>query len=201
LHTHFPLHHFEKKFKRSRQEQAKRSVTPMCCRKRLFFGLKPNYMSIRKIPTLLLLIIGFHAQGQVQNMPDFSLKKMNGTGDYSKRDLPPGKKNFFLFFDTGCPHCQRTVTEFNKHYKELKSPTILLITMDRKEDVDAFRDKYGKELFTMKNVTLLYDGQRQFIARFLPKMFPAMYLYNPEGGLIMYSNEEKDVAQFIKQLH
>jgi peroxiredoxin len=158
-------------------------------------------MLFRQIPTLLLLLAVLHTRAQVQNMPEFSLKKMNGSGDYSKRDLPPGKKNFFLFFDTGCPHCQRTITEFNKHYKELKSPNILLITMDRKEDVDAFRVKYGKDLFSLRNVTLLYDGQRQFIARFLPKMFPAMYLFNPQGGLILYSNEEKDVSQFIKQLH
>jgi len=100
-----------------------------------------------------------------------------------------------------CPHCQRTITELNRRHKELAGPSILLLTMDKKEDVMAFREKYGKDLFRLKNTTLLFDGQRQFIARFLPKMFPAMYLFNPQGGLLLYSNEEKDVDQFIRMIH
>jgi len=151
------------------------------------------------LSAFLLLCLG--ASAQVPSLPDFTFKKMADGTDFSKRDLPKEKKTFFLFFDVSCPHCQRTVTEFNRRHKELSGPGILLITMDKKEEVAAFREKYGKDLFSLKNVTLLFDGQRQFISRFLPKMFPAMYLFNPQGGLLLYSNEEKDVDQFIKMFH
>ena len=100
-----------------------------------------------------------------------------------------------------CPHCQRTITELNRRHKELSAASILLVTMDRREEVTAFRDKYGKDLFQLKNTTLLFDGQRQFISRFLPKMFPAMYLFNKQGGLQLYTNEEKDVDQVIRMIH
>ena len=149
----------------------------------------------------ILLFLALGTSAQVQNMPEFNFKRMAEGTEFGKHDLPPGKKTFFIFFDVTCPHCQRTVTELNRRHKELAGPSILLVTMDKKEEVNAFREKYGKDLFRLKNATLLYDGQRQFISRFLPKMFPALYLFNPQGGLLLYSNEEKDVDQFIKMIH
>jgi peroxiredoxin len=156
-------------------------------------------MSRSLLPLFLLLSVATSAQ--VQNLPDFTFKKMAEGTDFSKRDIPAGKKVFFMFFDVTCPHCQRTITELNRRQKELSGPNIFLVTMDKKDEVAAFREKYGKELFRLRNVTLLYDGQRQFISRFLPKMFPAMYLFNPQGGLLLYSNEEKDVDQIIRMFH
>lgn len=173
---------------------------PSSNKKGLFFAPKTLLMTKILFPALLLLLC-LGASAQVQNMPDFTFKRMPEGTDYAKKDLPAGKKTFFIFFDVTCPHCQRTITELNRRHKELSAPSILLLTMDKKEDVMAFREKYGKDLFRLKNTTLLFDGQRQFIARFLPKMFPAMYLFNPQGGLLLYSNEEKDVDQFIRMIH
>ena len=169
-------------------------------KKTYFFGRNQNPMARILVPALLLMLC-LGASAQVQTMPDFTFKRMVEGTDFGKRDLPSGKKTFFIFFDVTCPHCQRTVTELNRRHKELTGPSILLVTMDKKDDVFAFRDKYGKDLFRLKNATLLFDGQRQFISRFLPKMFPALYLFNPQGGLLLYSNEEKDVDQFVKMIH
>lgn len=150
---------------------------------------------------LLLCTASLSSTAQVQNIPDFTFKRMADGVDYARRDIPAGKKTLFILFDVTCPHCQRTMTEFNRRHKELSGISILLVTMDRREEVAIFRDKYGKDLFQLKNTTLLFDGQRQFIARFLPKMFPAMYLFNKQGGLMLYTNEEKDVDQVIKMIH
>ena len=153
---------------------------------------------------LLFLVLCASGRGlyaQVQTIPDFTFKKMADGVDFTRRDIPSGKKTLFLFFDVTCPHCQRTVTEFNRRQKELTGVSIIMVTMDRREAVQAFREKYGKDLFQLKNTTLLFDGQRQFIARFLPRMFPAMYLFNKQGGLLLYTNEEKDVDQVIRMMH
>ena len=155
----------------------------------------------RSFPTALaFLFLLSTAKAQVKSIPEFSFKRMSDGKDFTRKDLPNGKKTFFLFFDTECPHCQRATGEYNTHARELTAATVVLVTMDTKEAVMAFLSKYGSNLSAKKNLTLVFDPNRQFIARFLPRKFPAMYLFDTQGALILYSDEEKDVPQFIQKL-
>lgn len=140
------------------------------------------------------------ATGQVKNLPEFSFRRMSDGTEYIRKNVPEGKKTFFLFFDTECPHCMRATSEYNAHAKELTTTSVLLVTMDPKDAVTAFLNKYGPNLYGKKNVTLLSDPNRQFISRFLPRKYPAMFLFNAKGELLQYSDEEKDVPQFIQKL-
>ena len=154
-------------------------------------------------PFLLVLsffLFLYPAAAQVKTLPEFSLQRVSDGTAYTRKNVPEGKKTFFLFFDTECPHCMRATSAYNAHAKELSATSVILVTMDPKEAVMAFLNKYGVNLYGKKNVTLLFDPNRQFIARFLPRKFPAMYLFNAKGDLLLYSDEEKDVPQFIQQI-
>ncbi len=59
---------------------------------------------------------------------------------------------------------------------------------------------YASQLTTKKNVTLLHDGQNEFIYQFKPKKYPAMYLYSLQKALVLYADDEKSIPLFIKKI-
>jgi peroxiredoxin len=157
------------------------------------------------MPKPILLALAFFlilpgADAQVKALPEFTFKRMADGADYARKDVPAGKKTLFLFFDTECPHCMRATSQYNQHTKEMAGATVLMVTMDTKDKVMTFLNTYGSNLYGKKNLTLLSDPNRQFISRFLPKKYPAMYLFNAKGELLLYSDEEKDVPQFIQKI-
>jgi len=66
--------------------------------------------------------------------------------------------------------------------------------------VDPFLKQYGDKLIVKKNVTVLADEKNQFIGKFLPKKFPAMFLFGTNNQLIIYSDEEKEIPLFIQKI-
>jgi peroxiredoxin len=123
----------------------------------------------------------------------------NGT-EVTRKNVTPGKKTLFVFFDTECPHCRVAITEFNSQNKDLNSLNVFLITRDLKTVVDPFLKQCGDKLIIKKNVTVLADSKNQFIGKFLPKKFPAMFLFGANNQLIIYSDEEKEIPLFIQKI-
>jgi hypothetical protein len=72
-----------------------------------------------------------------------------------------------------------------------------MITRDPKDDVVPFLKNFGPKLIIKKNVSVLSDKNNQFIARFLPRKFPSMFLFNKNNDLMLYSDEEKDIPKFL----
>jgi peroxiredoxin len=86
----------------------------------------------------------------------------NGT-EVTRKNVTPGKKTLFVFFDTECPHCRVAITEYNAQNKELNNLNVFLITRDLKTVVDPFLKQCGDKLIIKKNVTVLADSKNQFI--------------------------------------
>lgn len=161
--------------------------------------------SIAPMPKIISLVIALclyvsFLLAQVRSIPEFTFQKMSDGSNYSHKDITTGKKTLFLFFDTECPHCMRATSAYNDAYKKLAALNFIMVTMDSKDDVKGFLKTFGNNLQTMKNLTILSDPNKQFIARFLPKKYPSMFLFDSKGQLILYSDEEKDVAQFIQKI-
>lgn len=150
---------------------------------------------------LMLLVFATSLSfAQVRSLPDFRFSRMDNGAEVTKKNVISGKKTLFVFFDTECPHCRMAITEYNAQNKQLNDINIFLITRDAKNVVDPFLKQYGDKLITKKNLTVLADTQNQFIGKFLPKKFPAMFLFGSNNQLIIYSDEEKDVPVFLLKI-
>ena len=142
----------------------------------------------------------FQSNGQVKTIPDFNFTKMADGSAFGPKNIPTGKKTLFVFFDTECPHCMKAISEYNDQEKQLNAINVILITMDKKEVATAFLKNFAPKLIAKSNVTVLSDKQNQFIAKFLPRKYPSMFLFGKSNQLIKYSDEETDIPIFLKHI-
>ncbi|MEX8548660.1 MAG: peroxiredoxin family protein [Mucilaginibacter sp.] len=133
-------------------------------------------------------------------IPDFTLYTMNGQV-FTQKQLKSNSKILFLFFDATCPHCQYETQLISSHYKEFKNTVFYLVSMDKKPQIQKFVHTYGKDLEGKANVTLLADANRQFIERFTPSQFPALYIYNKDKKLLKYWDTPVGIDQIMNVIY
>ena len=135
-----------------------------------------------------------------QTIPSFTFKRLNKK-EFTNKDIQPGKLLFFVFFDTQCDHCQRSIQFIGEHYTEFKKTAIYLITLDSVEKITPFMAKYGNKLKDKKNVTILRDTKSEFIQKFGPRKYPSLFLYSAKKELMLYEDEEQNLSTFIKKIN
>lgn len=155
-------------------------------------------MSKRLICLLFAALPGLWslAQKPATTIPSFIFVKEDQSG-FTKDNLPKGRSIFFIFFDPGCDHCQRTVAQLDKQYSKLLKPAIYFVTLDKPAGARSFMQRYAKNLSQQKNVMVLYDVRYQFIPKFKPVKYPSMFLYDKQGKLVKYSDEEKETGKMV----
>jgi peroxiredoxin len=139
------------------------------------------------------------AQVPASTIPDFRFLQKSGAA-FTRQQLPTGKPLFFAFFDITCDHCQKAMQYLNSHYRELGKAAIYLVTLDPGPSAEAFLGKHAPQLFRLPNTVLLRDTRNQFITLFQPRKYPSLFLYSPKQQLILYSDEEKDLAAFVTKI-
>jgi hypothetical protein len=155
--------------------------------------------TIKIIVLFLLISINVSAQRPSETIPAFNFITLN-KGSFTNKDLEPDKLSFFVFFDSECDHCQRAVLGINQHYHEFKKTNIYLITLDDQAKISRFMGKYGQNLKGKKNVIILQDLQNQFITKFRPRKYPALFLYSPDKQLLLYEDNEQNMFRFLNQI-
>jgi len=150
---------------------------------------------------LLLLYVSkpVIAQTPAPEVPDFTFFKLDGT-PFSTKNMIAGKPSVFSFFDVTCSHCQTTMKTLSGRYEDLKMASVYLVTLDRKDVVLKFIDKYGKAFLNKPNVVILQDLNYQFIPRFKPVKYPSVFLYGKDNRLIVYEKDEKKMSDLVKML-
>jgi len=151
-------------------------------------------------PLLALLIASTAAPGQSPRIPDFTFQNISDGSPFSRKDIPTGRKTLFVFFDTECPHCRQALITWNANIASLQGTNTLLLTMDPPMAAIPFLQNVAPKLVKAKDTRLLFDPNRQFIARFLPKKYPSMFLFSPTGELVQYTDEEKDIPSLIRNI-
>lgn len=152
---------------------------------------------------LLLFIFGLTIylpmHGQAKTVPEFSMFTREMTL-FTDRDLAKDKPLFFLFFDVKCEHCLHAVQTLNKNYKKLEAAQVYLVTLDRPEEVESFLKKNGKNLVDRNNVMLLFDLNKEFIVKFLPKKYPSIFLYTNKKALVKYDDNPSNLPVFFDKI-
>jgi peroxiredoxin len=133
-------------------------------------------------------------------IPDFIFYDLNGQS-FTQKQIKSSNRILFLFFDATCTHCQYEMQLIGSHYNDFKKTDFYIISMDQKQQIQKFMATYGKQLYGKKNVTVLVDSNRQFIQRFLPSRFPALYIYNAKHQLLKYWDTSIDINEVLNVIY
>lgn len=155
--------------------------------------------AVKMLPLLLLLSFNSFAQQPAQTVPGFTFFTFE-KHSFTDKNLAAGKTLFFVFFDAACEHCKHAIKEINQQYNQLKKVAVYLVSLDGKEKMNSFLDKYGPGLKNKKNVTLMLDSQNEFILKFKPKKYPSLFLYSSKKQLIMYDDNEENLYKFWQKI-
>jgi peroxiredoxin len=105
-----------------------------------------------------------------------------------------------VLFDPGCSHCQNETKGLAKNYDKIKDINVLYVSMNDPALMAQFFTTFGKELEGKENVQMLWDRNQEFVQKFhIPNMFPANYVYGPDGQLKSYWEGEKDINEVIAE--
>lgn len=156
-------------------------------------------MGIRLAMLAILIMGNVCAQIPAQELPEFVFHRLDGKA-FTNQELPPGKRTFFVFFDSDCDHCQRAVKSIDQQYRSFQNTPVYLISMDDHDKINRFVYTYAPHLKDQKNVVLLRDDQNQFITRFSPYKYPAMMLYSADKKLLDYQDNEATVFRIVHTL-
>ena len=136
-------------------------------------------------------------------IPAFTFYKVKSGIAYTNDDLQPGKNTVFILFDPSCSHCQHEAGALAKKYDKIKDVNILYVSMNDPALMVNFFNTFGKELQDKPNVEMLYDRNQEFVQKIhIPSIFPANYVYGPDGSLKSSWEGEKNIneviAEFVK---
>jgi len=156
-----------------------------------------------KFPAILFFILIFSAvstygQKPAATIPDFSFYTLKDEKLFTKNDIQKDKKILFMLVDVGCEHCQKEVKTVGANYRKFKNVAFYIVSMDVKPALEKFMSSYGKELYGKPNVTPLLDKKPEFIEKFRPDKYPAMFIYSPSHQLIQYYGGLKNIDAVLK---
>jgi hypothetical protein len=163
-------------------------------------------MKYSSIIIALYLLVNLKVSAQIstqppaQALPHFQFFRFNSR-PFTDNDLPKGKILFFLFVDPDCEHCQNAVKGIGEKYPAFKKTSIFIISISDQNKFIQFMNTYGSKLKGQNSVTLLEDKLQQFIERFKPVRYPAMFLYSADKKLLDYEDNPESVFRLVNTIN
>lgn len=139
------------------------------------------------------------SQSPAQVVPKFTLYQLNQTS-FTNENVAKNKPLFFFFFDPDCDHCQQTAINLNKQFKGFTKAAVYLVSQANDNKINAFMDKYLPIFRNGKNVTILRDKNNEFVTKFLPNRYPAMYVFDTNQKLVDYEDNPETIFRIVKAL-
>lgn len=139
-----------------------------------------------------------YSQGPVRIIPSFRFANFNGT-PFTHHDVKNGKVSIFYYFDINCSHCQTTMKLFAGEYNNLLHVNFYLVSLDQPEPVLKFMSIYANKMLNKRNVFLLQDVNQQFVQKFNPLTYPAVFLFNQNKQLLIYQDKESQMYKLISK--
>ncbi len=142
-----------------------------------------------------------HAQtSPVKYIPEFTFHNLNGQ-NFTRSELKKNKKLIIILFDVNCDHCQNEIAAIGDRINEFKNAEFYMVSMNDVPEIEKFMNNYGEKLNGRANVKVLHDFYKQFVNRFLPIQFPALYVYNSDFRLVKYFGQNSDIHELIRTIN
>ena len=141
-------------------------------------------------------------QGNAPEMvPEFTFFNINNNQPIMRTSLVTKGNVVFLFFDTGCIHCRNEITLIGENFSKFKNATFYFVSQQDKAIVSNFMGTYGNKIQGKPNVHVLLDKQYEFLAKFKPIQYPAVYVYGPDRKLKSYLDGENKIENIITAIN
>jgi len=159
---------------------------------------------MKSVLSVLLLFMSIHTlkaqHTPAKEIPDFTFYTLQGE-EFKKSHLPTNKNIVFLLIDTSCPHCQKETELISRNYSKFADLNLFIVSLDTKEAVGEFMETYAPELNKQPNVRILLDTKPEFIEKFRPEKYPALFVYSPSQKLIKHLGGRKKLKEIQKATH
>lgn len=158
---------------------------------------------------ILLITIALSFQGcnaQVptaipKSVPEFTFYTIKGNQAVSRTSLALKGNLVFIFFDPGCSHCRTDIRAIGDNFDKLKDANFYLISQQNPALVNEFMNTFGKKMQNKPNVHVLLDKNYEFLEKFNPTQYPAMYVYGQDRKLKSFHDGARPIDQIIKEVN
>lgn len=157
--------------------------------------MKKNFLGF--ISLILIIACNGRAQEVPAIIPDFTFYDVKDNSPFTKRNIDKSAKTVFLFFNSECHHCQDEVKAIGENFDAFRQVKLYMVSVEEKGKIEGFMERYGKKVKDQANVRVLQDPKHEFVTKFLPKKYPAFYVYSPSGNLLNYYNGETKIKELI----
>lgn len=134
-------------------------------------------------------------------VPEFTFFNILDDSPVMRTSLAIDGNVVFVFFDTGCIHCRNEIELMGENFDEFKNATFYFVSQQDRAVVADFMNTYGKELQGKPNVHVLLDRQYEFLGKFQPIQYPALYVYGPDRKLKAYLDGENGLDKLISAVN
>lgn len=136
-----------------------------------------------------------------QAVPEFTFFNVVDNQPLTRTSLAIEGNVVFIFFDTGCIHCKDEITLMGENFSQFKNATFYLVSQQDKPLVTDFMNTYGNKMQGQPNVHVLLDSNYEFLAKFKPIQYPALYVYGPDRKLKSYIDGENGLAKIVDAIN
>ena len=130
-------------------------------------------------------------------VPEFTFVNIADNTPVSRTSLAIEGNIVFIFFDTGCIHCRNEITAMGENFAQFKNATFYLVSQQDRAIVTDFMGTYGAKMRDQPNVHVLLDSRYEFLSKFKPMQYPALYVYGPDRKLKAFLEGENGIEQVV----
>lgn len=134
-------------------------------------------------------------------VPEFTFFNIVDDQPIMRTSLAIEGNTVFIFFDTGCIHCRNEIEMMGQNFEQFENATFYLVSQQDRAIVADFMNTYGKGLLGKPNVHVLLDKQFEFLAKFQPIQYPALYVYGPDRKLKTYLDGENGLDRLVSAVN
>lgn len=135
---------------------------------------------------------------QLQKMPDFNFKSINGGKVLNRSSLNPDKSTLFVFFDSNCEYCLFELEELNKNIEKFENTTVVLFSAQPNDTIKKFISSPKFENFDRSFIgTNNYNNIEESFGNL---MTPTSLIYDKNKDLILIFKGATKITQLLEAL-
>ena len=136
-----------------------------------------------------------------KNIPEFTFYNIKGNQAITRTSLALKGNIVFIFFDPGCSHCRTDIKAIGDNFDKVENINFYLVSQQNPILVNEFMATYGKKMQNKTNVQVLLDKNFEFLAKFNPTQYPAIYVYGQDRKLKAFLDGEQPIEKILSVLN